>query len=222
MVWQVLPCGERDYLSQSLQDGSQDRSHSLRLRKRRQDHRGIWHVLTTLVTRWYVEPTLDLFSTSHSPSASSENKTRVRTTLLEGTHHDSRISTMRVTRQTHESNTCAVGLWAIPNPLDGPSFAPCYASYCTASNRHQYALQRSNTQQVLQSRSEMLLVLALICLLCLKVKSPPVISSDVHSMVHELAAICSRLQRPRYIYCSQFRYMYSDCPTLSSTTITTA
>jgi hypothetical protein len=61
----------------SLRDGSQDRSHLLRLRKRRQHHRGIWHVLTTLVTRWYVEPTLDLFLTSHSPSASSENKTQL-------------------------------------------------------------------------------------------------------------------------------------------------
>jgi hypothetical protein len=119
----------------SLQDGSQDRSHSLRLRKRRQHHRGIWHVLTTLVTRWYVEPTLDLFSASHSPSASSENKTQVRTTLLEATHHDSRISTMRVTRQSHESNTCPVGLWAIPNLLDGPPVAPSYALYGKSSSR---------------------------------------------------------------------------------------
>jgi hypothetical protein len=59
----------------SLQDGSQDRSQQLRLRKRCQHHHGIWHVLITLITRWQVEPTLDLFPACHLPSASSESKT---------------------------------------------------------------------------------------------------------------------------------------------------
>jgi hypothetical protein len=65
----------------------------------------------------------------------------------------------------------------------------------TASSRHQSALHHSKSQQVVRSRRKVLLVLALICLPCLTVMSPAVIPSDVHSMVHELDAICSSLHR---------------------------
>jgi hypothetical protein len=41
----------------------------------------------------------------------------------------SRISTMRVRRLTYKSDTSPFGLWTYPDPLDGPSFAPCYAPY---------------------------------------------------------------------------------------------
>ncbi|CAD0093358.1 unnamed protein product [Aureobasidium vineae] len=39
------------------------------------------------------------------------------------------IVSMRVTRLTYQSESSPFGLWTLPNSLDGPSFAPCYAPY---------------------------------------------------------------------------------------------
>jgi hypothetical protein len=41
----------------------------------------------------------------------------------------SRVTTMRVRRLTYRSDTSPFGLWTYPDPLHGPSFAPCYAPY---------------------------------------------------------------------------------------------
>ncbi|KAH0288490.1 hypothetical protein M436DRAFT_60645 [Aureobasidium namibiae CBS 147.97] len=40
-----------------------------------------------------------------------------------------RISTMRVSRKSYQGAGSPFGLWTLPDPLDGPSFAPCYAPY---------------------------------------------------------------------------------------------
>lgn len=40
-----------------------------------------------------------------------------------------RISAMRVSRRTYQAENSPFGLWSLPDPLDGPSFAPCYAPY---------------------------------------------------------------------------------------------
>lgn len=40
-----------------------------------------------------------------------------------------RISSMRVSRRTYQAENSPFGLWSLPDPLDGPSFAPCYAPY---------------------------------------------------------------------------------------------
>lgn len=36
---------------------------------------------------------------------------------------------MRVKRLTYQSESSPFGLWTLPNPVDGPSLAPCYAPY---------------------------------------------------------------------------------------------
>lgn len=36
---------------------------------------------------------------------------------------------MRVKRLTYQSESSPFGLWTLPNQVDGPSFAPCYAPY---------------------------------------------------------------------------------------------
>jgi hypothetical protein len=36
---------------------------------------------------------------------------------------------MRVRRQAQESKNSPSGLWTTPDPLDSPSFAPCYVPY---------------------------------------------------------------------------------------------
>ena len=40
-----------------------------------------------------------------------------------------RISSMRVSRKSYQGAGSPFGLWTLPDPLDGPSFAPCYAPY---------------------------------------------------------------------------------------------
>ena len=40
-----------------------------------------------------------------------------------------RISSMRVSRRSYQAESSPFGLWSLPDPLDGPSFAPCYAPY---------------------------------------------------------------------------------------------
>lgn len=40
-----------------------------------------------------------------------------------------KIVSTRVTRLTYQVKSSPFGLWTLPDPLDGPSFAPCYAPY---------------------------------------------------------------------------------------------
>ncbi|KAG9651256.1 hypothetical protein KCU95_g17080, partial [Aureobasidium melanogenum] len=43
------------------------------------------------------------------------------------------ISSMRVKRLAYQSENAPFGLWTLPNPVDDPTFAPCYMPYGESS-----------------------------------------------------------------------------------------
>jgi hypothetical protein len=166
--------------------------------------------INSLGITWYVELVLDSLSVCHSPSASSTSSVYTYSPKLHREYSRTRPKSEQLF--SRDRTITAGSLPCVSEdrhkrartrlPVSGPRLTHLTALHSRsamsrmANNRSLSNLQHWNTQQFPKTMRTMLLVLVLICLQCLRANRPQIKSSNVHSMAHELAAICPGLQRP--------------------------